>query len=717
MVNIVMGATQKPLACEELKKFFSEHNNLDGYLYIGYPIIATNEGGYPIDALWISEVHGLVIFNLIENKNIEDYQELQDDSANKIEAKLKNYKQLVHKRTLCVEINVVTFAPFIRDEDTLTDEDYPLVNTNSLYNTLMNFTWTQNEYFSALLSVLQAISTIRKVRKRNRLENPNSRGSRLNALEETIANLDNRQSKAVIETVEGVQRIRGLAGSGKTIVLALKAAYLHAQHPDWKIAITFNTRSLKGQFKRLINTFYIEQTNDEPNWENLQIIHAWGASGGGNRNGIYYAFCRSNNVEYYDYQTSKYKFKSEDPFGKACEHALLTAEASIKELYDVILIDEAQDFSQGFFRLCYAMLKTPKRLVYAYDELQSLKLQSLPSPEELFGYHEDGTPKVKFYQDNGKPQQDIILEKCYRNSRPVLVTAHALGFGIYRKPEVDSETSLVQMFDQKDLWLDVGYKVLDGELEDGKHVVLARTIESSPRFLEMNENVDDLILFKSFASQEEQDIWVAEQIALNLKNDELRPDDIIVINPDPLSTNRAVGGVRARLFDMEIRSHTAGVDTTPDEFFSVNNDSIAFTGIYRAKGNEAAMVYVINSDKCYESTYELAKLRNQLFTAITRSKAWVRVLGVGDDMDKLIQEFEKVKAHDFTLDFKYPTKKQRENMNIINRDMDRPELERVKKSKSELKQLVKSLESGEVYLADFDKDTIDRLRSLIRDEE
>ena len=77
MVNIVMGATQKPLACEELKKFFSEHNNLDGYLYIGYPIIATNEGGYPIDALWISEVHGLVIFNLIENKNIEDYQEIK----------------------------------------------------------------------------------------------------------------------------------------------------------------------------------------------------------------------------------------------------------------------------------------------------------------------------------------------------------------------------------------------------------------------------------------------------------------------------------------------------------------------------------------------------------------------------------------------------------------------------------------------------------------
>lgn len=717
MVNIVMGATQKPLASEELKKFFSEHDDLEGYLYIGYPIIATVEGAYPIDALWISKTQGLVIFNLVENKNTENYQEVQDDTANKIEAKLKGYKQLVDKRSLCVAINVITFAPFLGDDVICADGDYPLVNLNSLYSTLMKITWSKNEYFNALVSVLQAISTIRKVRKRNSLENPNSRGSRLNALEESIANLDNRQSKAVIETVEGVQRIRGLAGSGKTIVLALKAAYLHAQHPNWKIAITFNTRSLKGQFKQLINTFYIEQTNEEPNWENLQIIHAWGASGGGNRNGLYYTFCTTNNVEYYDYQTSKYQFKSEDPFGKACERALLDAESSVKELYDVILIDEAQDFSQGFFRLCYAMLKAPKRLVYAYDELQSLKLQSLPNPEELFGYHDDGTPKVRFYHDNGKPQQDIILEKCYRNSRPVLVTAHALGFGIYRESKSGGETSLVQMFDQKDLWLDVGYTVLDGELEDDKRVVLARTSQSSPRFLEMDGNIDDLILFKSFASQEEQDNWVAEQISINLKNDELRSDDIIVINPDPLSTNRAVGGIRARLFDMNIKSHTAGVDTTPDEFFSMNNDSIAFTGIYRAKGNEAAMVYVINSDRCYESTYELAKLRNQLFTAITRSKAWVRVLGVGDEMDKLIQEFEKVKSHDFTLDFKYPTKKQRENMNIINRDMDKPELERVKKSNSELKKLVKALELGEVYLADIDKNTIERLRSLIKDEE
>ena len=61
--------------------------------------------------------------------------------------------------------------------------------------------------------------------------------------------------KAAFEIPEGPQRIRGLAGSGKTVVLALKAAYLHSQHPDWNIAVTFYTRSLSQQYKDMITNF------------------------------------------------------------------------------------------------------------------------------------------------------------------------------------------------------------------------------------------------------------------------------------------------------------------------------------------------------------------------------------------------------------------------------------------------------------------------------
>ena len=537
MVTIISGTTNKPMASEQLRNFFHSHNELSGYLYIGYPIIGTVNGAYPIDALWVSPEKGLVVFNLIEGKDIEDYADAQDDCANKIESKLKGYKQLMQKRKLCVDIFVVTFAPTIAHIPDF-EEDYPICNESILSDIIKDFTWHNSEYYENLISVIQAISTIRKGKKKREISNPESRGAKLRSLEDSIANLDNRQSKAVIETVEGVQRIRGLAGSGKTIVLALKAAYLHAQHPEWKIAITFNTRSLKGQLRQLINTFYIEQTSEEPDWDNMQIIHAWGAAGGGERNGMYYTFCSLNNVEYSDYMSARNKYGMSDPFGEVCNKALNEV-TSVKQIYDVVLIDEAQDFSPGFLRLCYEMLYEPKRLVYAYDELQNLRSQSLPSPEVIFGTLPNGNPRVRFETlENGKPQQDITLEKCYRNSRPALVTAHALGFGIYRNPPTGKESGLVQMFEHNSLWKDIGYEVADGILEDGKSVILKRTSQSSPEFLEKHSDIDDLIIFQAFDTQEQQDDWVAQQIKNNLEHDELRPDDIIVINPDPLTTKK-----------------------------------------------------------------------------------------------------------------------------------------------------------------------------------
>lgn len=713
MVTIVTGTTNKPTASEAIKQFFQTHSEMDGYLYIGYPIIGTVDGAYPIDALLISPEKGIVAFNLIEGKNTSGYEEAQDDCANKIEAKLKGYKQLVNKRTLCVDIYVITFAPGLA-RCPEHDDDYPLcVNAYELESNLSQCTWADNSYYSKVVSVLQAISSIRKGKKKREIVNPKSRGAKIRSLEDSIANLDNQQSRAVIETVDGVQRIRGLAGSGKTIVLALKAAYLHAQHPEWKIAVTFNTRSLKGQLRQLINTFYIEQTSDEPDWENISIIHAWGAPGGGERKGIYYTFCETNNVEYCDFITARDKYGRIDPFGKVCEKALHEAK-SIEPLYDVILVDEAQDFSPAFLRLCYEMLNKPKRLVYAYDELQNLRLQSLPSPEIIFGTAPDGSPRVKFAPfEEGRPQQDIILEKCYRNSRPALVTAHALGFGIYRKPEAQGASGLVQMFDQSSLWNDIGYEVADGRLEDGHRVVLQRTSMSSPEFLEQHSDIDDLIIFKSFETQEEQDRWVANEIKKNLENDELRPDDIIVINPNPLTTKKIVAPIRALLFQEGIVSHTAGVDTAPDVFFADDNNSVAFTGIYRAKGNEAAMVYVVNSQVCFDSPFDLAKLRNQLFTAITRSKAWVRVLGVGENMDGLISEYEQVKAHGFTLDFTYPTQSQRNHMNVVNRDMSEAEKMRVRNSQTNMAGLIADLESGQIFLEDLGEEQVAKLRMLL----
>jgi len=714
-VNIIQGTNDKPVSSRELARSFSEDRSLSGHLFIGFPIIGTAEGRHPIDALLVSADKGIVIFDLIEGTEPGDYGKRQDDSANKLEARLKAHPELMRRRDLKIAIHTISFAPGVGELRRHAEADYVLANTESLARELDRFEWEEREdnAYKAALSAIQSISTIRKSRTKRTVTRVDSRGGKLKRLEDSIATLDNLQSKAVLETVEGVQRIRGLAGSGKTIVLALKAAYLHVQHPDWRIAVTFNTRSLKGQFRRLINSFSLEQAGEEPDWEALRILNAWGAPGGGEREGIYHEFCRAHGLEYFDFRSAKNVFGSGKEFSGVCERALSQVR-EVRALYDAVLIDEAQDFPPAFLRLCYELLDENKRLVYAYDELQNLAGESLPSTEEVFGVKADGSPRVQFDDSKSEgPRRDIILEKCYRNSRPVLVTAHSLGFGIYRRPPRPGETGLVQMFDHPQLWEEIGYRLKEGELKAGSSVALARTEETSPRFLEEHSVLDDLVQFLEFENEAEQANWLVDAIRENIERDELRHDDIVVINPDPLTTRTKVGIVRSRLLDMGINSHLAGVDTDPDVFFQSDVSSVTFTGIYRAKGNEAGMVYILNAQDCDSSSWNLASIRNRLFTAITRSKAWVRVLGVGNGMKNLMREYEELKKKNFELRFIFPTEEQRKRLRVVHRDMTEEGRRRLKKGKQSLLDLIADLESGSVLPEDLDDSLKGKLEELL----
>ena len=714
-VDIVRGTNSKPASSEALAKFFAESRDYGGRLFIGYPIIAAPEGRFRIDALWLSPDHGIVIFDLIEGHAPDDFRERQDNAYNLIDAKLRAHQELTERRNLLVPVNTLSFAPGIRIEPDWEVSDYFLCNSDNLDEALRTFEHRMpSELFSKTMSALQSISTIRKSKIKRTPEKKDSLGAKLKSLESSIATLDSLQGKAVVETVEGVQRIRGLAGSGKTIVLALKAAYLHAQHPEWRIAVTFNTRSLKGQFRRLINTFCIDQTGEEPDWENLRILNAWGAPGGNHRTGVYFEFCQYQDVPYFDFQSARHRFGKGNEFGGSCEEAIKAAR-NIKPLYDAILVDEAQDFSPWFLRLCYRLLSSTKRLVYAYDELQNLSGESMPSPEELFGKDKNGEPLVVFSEpDPGKPKSDIILEKCYRNSRPVLTAAHALGFGIYRKPRNDQTTGLVQMFDHPYLWEEIGYRVEKGRLQDGSEVVLSRTKETSPEFLENHSPIDDLVQFVECDSMQDQIDRVADAIKENLEQDELRYDDIVLINPDPFTTRKETGPIRRRLMEMGISSHLAGVDTDPDVFFSSDHDSVTFTGINRAKGNEAGMVYIVNGQDCHASQFNLATIRNRLFTAISRSKAWVRVLGYGDGMRRLVEEFERLRANNFRLHFRYPTARERRFLKVVHRDMTAQEKNRIKHREKDLVDLVNDLEAGNIHLEDLDESYVNKLKGLLK---
>ena len=223
-LSIIQGTNKKPVSSRELISFFTNSGIDDGELFVGYPIISSPEGRYPIDAVWLSPKRGLIIFDLVEGGDPSNYMDRQDDAANKLEARLKTHRELMNRRNLIVPVHTITFVPGRANITPFQEEDYNIVNSDSIANALDEFEWKnpKDKDYSQTLSALQSISTIRKSKAKRNITSSDSRGAKLKRLEDSIATLDNLQGKAVIETAEGVQRIRGLAGSGKNYCFSFK---------------------------------------------------------------------------------------------------------------------------------------------------------------------------------------------------------------------------------------------------------------------------------------------------------------------------------------------------------------------------------------------------------------------------------------------------------------------------------------------------------------
>ncbi|MCA9474006.1 MAG: hypothetical protein KC594_18230 [Nitrospira sp.] len=95
MINTVWGSTDKPVSSKQLAALLVSDESIEGTLYIGYPIIGTPEGSFPIDALLVSRKQGLVVFNLVEGKTLHDYEAAQDEVFNKMQAKLLQHQSLI----------------------------------------------------------------------------------------------------------------------------------------------------------------------------------------------------------------------------------------------------------------------------------------------------------------------------------------------------------------------------------------------------------------------------------------------------------------------------------------------------------------------------------------------------------------------------------------------------------------------------------------------
>ncbi len=690
MLEVTHGRTKNQLVANDMRRLLLDLG-LDGSLYIGYPILATADESITVDALLVTLQYGLVAFLFDEGSSTlkpnENYWQRCEDRQNQlfvaVENNLRRHESLRKGRRLAVDIQTVTVVPTGAHRPKGLEGEY--CDLNGVSELLKKFSSIDEELFKPLQAALQRVSTIKSPKRRNKVSSSSSRGAAMRKIEAEIANLDQWQKRAAIESPEGPQRIRGLAGSGKTVVLALKAAYLHAENPDWSIAVTFWSQALYQQFQDLVRRFSFEHSNNEPNWENLRILHAWGGSG---RDGLYQRIAVNCGVTPRNYLYGRSAYGRDRAFEGVCSEFLATvSNMSVEPMFDVVLIDEAQDLPASFFQMVYKMVANPKRIIWAYDELQQLSDLGMPTVDDLFGKDDDGRPNITLVNSENAPQQDIVLPICYRNTPWALALAHGLGLGTSRRD------GLVQSFDDPSQWTDVGYRVTDGELRKGSTVMLERAPDSYPSYFNEFLDRDDAIKTVVFSDVEQQARWVARSIKQNIDEDELEHDDILIVLPDAYTSRTQATLVLEALHGIGINGHLVGVTSARDEMFKP--DSIAIAHIFRSKGNESPMVYILNSQHCVKGR-GLTTLRNILFTAITRSKAWVRICGWGTEMNELQAEIESIKNNDYKLKFPIPTDGQLSEMRRIHRELTASERARANEAETALRNFFEAVKRGRI---------------------
>jgi superfamily I DNA and RNA helicase len=679
MIEIIRGKTNNPVQVQQLVDRLGQQT-WNGTLYIGYPILASVDESITIEALLVTEEHGLVAFSFDAKESTESVpdfigriKESQDHLYYCLNSNLSRHTNLRKGKGLGFEIQIITIIP-----SKLQIQNSVLIATEANVCAIIEqFPQIDHDYHKRLNAAIQRVTTIRPTKKRNSVKKPDSKGQILKSIEKEIANLDQWQKKAAIEQPEGIQRIRGLAGSGKTIVLALKAAYLHSQYKNWNIAIIFQTRSLYQQFIDLIRRFTFEHMNDEPNWEKLHILHAWGSS---NKEGAYSEMARSCETIPRDFMYAKSKYGMERAFHGICQELYnIIKDTSVNPIYDAVLIDEAQDLPASFLKLIYRFTKEPKRIVVAYDELQSLSESSVIPVAQFLA---DVLPS----SDNiNLPTKDIVLPVCYRNTPWAISLAHALGLGIYR------DDGLVQFFDDPELFIEIGYELVSGRLEAAKKATIKRSDRSYPSYFSNYLTPSDAIMYQCFDDEFQQANWLAMEIKKNLNEDELDLDDILIILPDAMQAKNQAKLLMDVLAKNNIPSHIAGVTSSQDMIFDTN--SIAISNIYRAKGNEAPVVYVLNCEYCYFGREQIKK-RNILFTAITRSKAWVRLAGCGEGMKHIVSEIEKIAKNNYQLSLRIPTQDELLKIRRIHRDLSDREKRKIRSAEKGLKEFIEALNSG-----------------------
>lgn len=618
------------------------------------------------------------------------------DFVHTVESKITEPSNEIESET---KITTIYYIPGIKECEAiklgLKSKEYLINkadNISTIFDDLLSSSSKINEGdYKKILRILQKADIVQKISTSYIVEPAKNISEAIELNNKQIANFDNMQMKASLTITDESERIRGLAGTGKTVVLAIKAAKLHKLYPDKKIAFVFYTKSLYSQTISYIRKYYLSIADAEPNWDNLKVLHSWGGKTTGE--GFYTYICRENSIQPKTY--------NDLTFSAACEE-LNNVEGELVRSFDYILVDEAQDFPLSFFKLIEKVCKLPRKVVIAYDELQTTNDNRIPEFEELFGKDENGNAIISL-----NSRFDYVLKKTYRNDPKVLFTAVALGFGFY--------ADLVQIIKSEETWNALGFDC-ETVLENGKNVVISRDPQNSPnsisKFLN-NETVD----YENFDTPEHESNKVVEIITNLINEEHVQPQDILVIDVNN-NKNDFLKNIQAKLSLNSIESHIPGIITDSREF--IKQDKVTLSTPRNSKGNEVPVVIVVNAEIIYKArNKERGRIsRNFLFISITRAKAMVRIFAC-DKTQQFVNEMKKIIDNYPKYKFKFPTLEEEKELQTIDLIMKNPSARKLNNTLESLNKLLNNPTELELAakLIQGNPELVEKLKELMNNDD
>ncbi len=430
-------------------------------------------------------------------------------------------------------------------------------------------------------------------------------------------------------SVDGKPRlIRGVAGSGKTVVLAnIIAKYINQlkrqgkqsefdfeegiDNKDIKIAVICYNKTLVPLLKEKIELSYKSQTGKDFKWDDSVCIGNFDSflkktlvkEGIINKN-IWEIGDPNDRSQFLSEEWEKYKNNSIN-WDKVTK-------------FDTIFIDEGQDLSEDEYILLKDLLKSSsageQNIIIFYDDAQNVYGRKRPNWSNI--------------GINITPDRSRVMKDCFRNTKQIINLAYNVLLGSCAPDNVRVNTSV---------FADYNYLKNLGLVEEKGGWILVKFAERE----------GPAPVLKTFSSIDEEIIWVAESVKILIEKEQVLPEDILIISCMRKYCDRITEKIKETIKGISKIKRTYVKEEKSSYIFEKN--VLTISTVHSAKGYDAGVVFFaglhdlspdIELDKSTRIKSE-AERRAIFYVGATRAKYKLYLSGAKIDNYDLLQEIEK----------------------------------------------------------------------------